>query len=70
MSGKKPIVVPGANTLRGGKSTYGPKTLNSNWVEDRKAPDFSGAKSTDATEQAARALEGAHSFLSHICDSH
>jgi hypothetical protein len=88
---KKPAVVPGANTLRGGKNTYGAKTLircgllaqmpekvckacrflwrhlflttiliiaRSNFVEDRKAPDFEGVRPQGDTEQAARAMEG------------
>lgn len=57
MAAKRPVAVPGANTLRGGTNSYGAKTLNSNWVEDRKAPQFGGAKAHSDTEQAARALE-------------
>jgi hypothetical protein len=52
-------VRPGANTLRGDKKSFGAKTLNSNWVEDRKDPGFSGVRAHVETEQIERGLEGA-----------
>ena len=45
------VVRPGANTLRGDKKSFGAKTLNSNWVEDRKDPGFPGVRAHTETDE-------------------